>query len=365
MATASDLPFVAPPQDDPKQANILLVDDEPANLRVLEAILRGEGYARVTSLSDPRAVEPLYRAQRFDIVLLDINMPYLDGFTVMERLKAANAEDHLPVLVLTAQADTATRLRALRSGARDFVTKPFLREEVLTRIRNQIETRLLHNRLRDQNRALEERVHERTRELHDSRLDIIRRLGRAAEYRDNETGLHIIRMSKVSELLARACGMNDDEADMVLNASPMHDIGKIGVPDRILLKPGKLDPEEWEVMKTHATIGSEILSGHGSNLIEAARAIALTHHEKWDGSGYPAGLRGEDIPLVGRIVAVSDVFDALTSERPYKRAWSVDESTAFLRTQSGRHLDPWLIELFMDILPDVLAIRRHYADSAA
>jgi putative two-component system response regulator len=347
---------------DVTHANILIVDDEPANVRLLESMLRMEGYVNLTSLRDPRSVLKQYQAQRFDIILLDINMPHLDGFQVMAQLRTLNLESYIPILVLTAQADTATRLRALEAGAKDFVSKPFIRQEVLTRIRNILEVRLAHNYLKTQNHLLDQKVQERTRELEETRLEIIRRLGRAAEYRDNETGLHIIRMSKYSEMLGRAAGMNPTESAILLDASPMHDIGKIGIPDRILLKPGKLDAGEWAVMKTHATIGAEILSGHASALLETARLIADTHHEKWDGSGYPRGLKAQNIPLVGRVVAVCDVFDALVSRRPYKQAWPVEEAIAEIKSQSGRHFDPELVGLFMQMLPDVLEIRHCYAE---
>jgi len=343
-------------------ARILIVDDEPANVRLLEAMLRIGGYQNLTSLTDSREVEPLYKDRTFDIVLLDINMPHLDGFQVMERLRSIHARDYPPVLVLTAQPDAATRLKALQAGARDFVTKPFLREEVMTRIRNLLEVRMLHNRLSDQNAWLEERVRERTHELNETRLEIIRRLGRAAEYRDNETGLHIIRMSKYAQLIGLALGFSTAEGDMLLSASPMHDIGKIGIPDRILLKPGKLDPDEWAIMKTHASIGAEILSGHHSEILEMARTIAINHHEKWDGSGYPNGTRGDEIPLVGRIVALSDVFDALTSERPYKKAWPVREAVAYVTEQSGKHFDPDLVKVFHAEMPQLLEIRHRYPE---
>jgi putative two-component system response regulator len=347
---------------DVTRASILIVDDEPTNVRLLESMLRMEGYTNLTSTQDSRSVVELYKAQRFDIILLDINMPYMDGFQVMAQLRALHLESYIPILVLTAQADTATRLQALEAGAKDFVSKPFIRQEVMTRIRNILEVRLAHNYLQNQNQLLDRKVRERTREIEETRLEIIRRLGRAAEYRDNETGLHIIRMSKYSEMLGRAAGMSSAESSILLDASPMHDIGKIGIPDSILLKPGKLDPGEWEVMKTHTTIGAEILSGHDSDLLETARLIAVTHHEKWDGSGYPNGLKGAGIPLVGRIVAVCDVFDALVSWRPYKQAWPVEDAIAEIRSQAGRHFDPELVGLFMKMLPDVLEVRHQYAE---
>ena len=345
-------------------AHILVVDDQPANVLLLERILAAEGYRNVESLSDSRAVAGAYAARRHDLVLLDLNMPYVDGFEVMAQLKQLVPEDYVPILVLTAQSDRQTRLKALESGARDFLTKPFDRLEVVNRIRNLLEVRLLHNQVQNQNRVLEERVRERTRELFDTRLEIIRRLGRAAEYRDNETGLHIIRMSQISQYIGRASGMGEADADMLLNASPMHDIGKIGIPDRILLKPGKFDPDEWEIMKTHTTIGAEMLAGHGSELMQMASDIAYTHHEKWDGSGYPRNLRGEEIPLAGRIVAISDVFDALTSERPYKKAWPVEQAIAYIRDNAGKHFDPALVKCFDEVLPEIIQVSDRYAEPA-
>jgi len=343
-------------------ARILIVDDQAPNVKLLERMLQLEGYTNVFGITDPTRVAELYAIHHFDIVLLDLNMPQLDGYQVMQQLQELEQENYVPILVLTAQSDPATRLRALQSGARDFIGKPFDRLEVLTRIRNMLEVRLMHNQIRDQNILLEQKVAERTRELSETRLEIIRRLGRAAEYRDNETGLHIIRMSQYSALLGRAAGLSDAECEMLLNASPMHDIGKIGIPDRILLKPGKFEPDEWEIMKTHAAIGAGILSGHHSELMEMARTIAISHHEKWDGSGYPNGLAGDAIPLAGRIVAVCDVFDALTSVRPYKHAWSVEESMSYIALHSGRHFDPALGQCFQEIMPEILAIRERYAE---
>lgn len=345
-----------------KTAKILIVDDQAPNVVLMEKMLHGDGYSNVHTATDPRQVLGLYNEHHFDLILLDLNMPYLTGFEVMDQLRELEPDSYVPILVLTAQPDMKTRLRALESGARDFLTKPFDRLEVLTRIRNMLEVRLMHNQIRDQNKVLEEKVQERTRELADTRFEIIRRLGRAAEYRDNETGLHIVRMSKYSQLLGRVAGMSEQQCELLLNASPMHDIGKIGIPDSILLKPGKLDPDEWEIMKTHPVIGAEILSGHQSELMTMASQIALAHHEKWDGSGYPHGLSGEDIPLEARVVAVCDVFDALTTARPYKRAWPVEDAVAYIYDNSGRHFDPRLTRLCPEILPEILAIRERYAE---
>lgn len=302
------------------------------------------------------------RKASFDLILLDICMPELDGFEVMELLKKDAGGDYLPILVLTALADNQTRIRALQSGAKDFVTKPFNRHEILNRVRNILEVRQLHNQLLEQNAGLERQVRERTAELSETRLEIIQRLGYAAEHRDNETGLHIIRMSHFSALLARTAGLSGQEEEMILNASPMHDIGKLAIPDRILLKPGKLDREEWEIMKTHAKKGAEILEGHPSGLLKAAREIALCHHEKWDGSGYPNGLKEEEISIEVRIVAIADVFDALTSKRPYKESWPVEKAFAEIETCAGRHFDPKLAETFLTVKPEIQAIMERYAE---
>ena len=236
------------------------------------------------------------------------------------------------------------------------------KRQTWARIHNIIEVRLLHKALRQQNSALEARVRVRTQELHETRLEIVRRLGRVVEYRDNETGLHVIRMSHYAALLGRAHGMPSAECDMLLHACPMHDIGKIGIPDRILLKPSRLSPEEWGIMQSHTTIGAELLAGHDSGLMQMAYHTALTHHEKWDGSGYPHGLAGKAIPLVGRITAICDVFDALTSERPYKAAWAIEDAVAELQELRGTHFDPELVDQFCGILPDIMVIYEQYAE---
>jgi len=342
--------------------SILLVDDERANVLLLKKMLKLHGYSSVFEITDSREVLSACLSNDFDLILLDLNMPYLDGYEVMAQLRAEQGYEPPPILVLTAQIAQEYCTRALVEGARDYVRKPFEHVELLARVRNLLEVRVSAKRMKSQNQELERRVLDRTRELHDTQLEVVRRLGRAAEYRDNETGMHILRMSKVSELLARALGLSGAMCDLLLNASPMHDIGKIGVPDNILLKPGRFEADEWGVMKTHAQIGADILSGDDSELMKLAQLIALTHHEKWDGSGYPAGLTGEEIPLVGRIVAVADVFDALTSKRPYKKAWEVDDAVAFMKEQSGKHFDPQVLALFIEKLDEVLLIRDEYSD---
>ena len=344
-----------------KEAKILIVDDQPANVTLIEKMLDIDGYINVLSTTDPTQVESIYLEQNSDLVLLDLNMPVMDGYEVLSKIREVDP-DYPPIIVLTAQSDRESRIKALNLGARDFLAKPFDRVELMTRIRNMLEVRIMTTAMKNQNIVLDGMVKERTKELNDTRLEVIRRLGRAAEYRDDMTGFHIVRMSRYSQLLALAAGMSELDADMLLNASPMHDIGKIGIPDRVLMKPGKLDAEEWTIMQTHVDIGVEILSGSSSELMNMAAEVAQNHHEKWDGSGYPRSLAGEEIPLSGRVVAIADVFDALTTERPYKKAWSVDESVEFLKEQKGKHFEPRLVDLFIEILPDILAIRQQYLE---
>ena len=344
-----------------KEAKILIVDDQPANVTLIEKMLDIDGYINVIATTDPTQVESIYLEQNSDLILLDLNMPVMDGYQVLTKIREVDP-DYPPIIVLTAQSDRESRIKALDLGARDFLAKPFDRVELMTRIRNMLEVRIMTKAMKNQNMILDGMVKAKTKELNDSRLEVIRRLGRAAEYRDDMTGFHIIRMSRYSQLLAAAAGMREEEAELLLNASPMHDIGKIGIPDSVLMKPGKLEPEEWKIMQSHVDIGVEILSGSDSLLMNMAAEIAQNHHEKWDGSGYPRALSGEDIPLSGRIVAVADVFDALTSERPYKEAWSVESAIEYLQEQSGKHFDPQLVALFLEILPDILIIRNQYTE---
>jgi len=342
---------------------IFVVDDEQVNLKLLDKILTSAGYANLVLIRDPRQVLPAYQQHRPSLILLDLNMPGLDGYQVMDQL--AGLEDPLlpPIVILTAQHHQEYLLKALEAGARDFISKPFDRRELLMRVRNFLDAHVAHRLVRNQKDHLEELVQQRTFELEETRLEIIRRLGHAAEYRDEETGNHIIRMSKMCALLAQKAGWSEQQCDLIVSASPMHDIGKIGIPDAILLKPGKLEPDEWLTMKTHAEIGARLLDGNDSDLMVMAREVALNHHEKWDGSGYPAGLQGKDIPMSGRISALADVFDALTSERPYKRAWPVAEAVQLIRDNRGKHFDPELTDLFLSNVDAFVDIKHAYQDA--
>jgi len=292
----------------------------------------------------------MFAKSRPRLVLLDLHMPQMDGFELMERLDSIIGERRsIAFLVLTADATEETKRRALSMGARDFLTKPLDRIELLLRVRNLLHVEDLQDRLFEQNANLEDEVAERTRDLERARLEVLERLALASEYRDDDTQEHAWRIGRTCALLAIGLGLPDREVELIRRAAPLHDIGKVGIPDAILLKPGKLSGEEFETIKTHTTIGAEILSGSRSPLLVMAEQIALTHHERWDGQGYPHGLRSEQIPLSGRIVAVADVFDALTHDRPYKRAWHVREALAEILREAGRHFDPEVVQAFSSL----------------
>jgi putative two-component system response regulator len=337
-----------------RRKSILAVDDIAENLMVLDEILRDQYRVRVAR-NGQRALELIWDEDPPDLILLDVMMPGMDGFEVCRRLKEDPRSRHIPVVFVTALGEVEDEAHGFEVGGVDYISKPVSPPVVRARVRT-------HLMLYERNLELERRVRERTLELADTQLEIIRRLGRAAEFKDNQTGLHVIRMSHYSRLIAEAAGVPEPQLDVLLNAAPMHDVGKIGIPDRILQKPGRLTAEEWKLMRRHPTIGAEIIGDHASPVLEMAREIALTHHERWDGQGYPAGLREGEIPLTGRIVALADVFDALTTRRPYKEAWEVDRAVAYLREQSGSQFDPRLVPAFMEALPEVLTFRDRYAD---
>jgi putative two-component system response regulator len=329
------------------ELGILVVDDEDLNLRFLRRVLEQAGYTRVQTTNDPSHALGLFLEARPDLVVLDLHMPGMDGFELMGRLAGvAGDRAAVPILVLTGDASEEVKRRALSSGARDFLTKPFSQTELLLRVGNLLEVQRLYARLREQNESLERQVHERTRDLEQARLEILGRLTLATEYRDDRTQEHAWRIGRSCALLALGLGLPGSEVELIRRASPLHDIGKIAIPDAILLKPGKLTDDEFEQVKAHTTIGAEILSGSQSPLLRLGERIALTHHERWDGKGYPHRLRGLEIPLAGRIVAVADVFDALTHERPYKSAWPVEHAVTEILSQRGRQFDPGVVDAF-------------------
>ena len=332
---------------------ILLADDDPVNCRLLARLL-GEG-ADVTFVHDGGAALERAVADRPDLILLDVNMPVLDGYETCRRLKALPGLDALPVIFITGLNDSDAETAAFSAGAVDFVTKPFHPDVVRARVNTHLELKFLHD-------DLESQVRERTRQLEETQREILQRLAMAAEYRDPDTGTHINRIGSFVHLLCSSLGMERSVCDEVALASTLHDLGKIAIPDGILLKPTRLTDEEFTIMKRHPSIGGQLLEGLEPSLFEVARQIAMTHHEKWDGSGYPAGLSGEAIPLVGRMVALCDVYDALTSERPYKGAWTSEEAFDEIARGRGLHFDPALTDLFLSLKAEILRIQADHGD---
>lgn len=347
---------------------ILVVDDEPINRELLEDMLVPLGY-RVIQAPDGETALRMAQDGSPDVILLDVMMPNLDGFEVARRLKTAEETKAIPIVMVTALQAVADRIKALEAGASDFLAKPVDRAELQATVNAQVQVKAYHDHLKNYQQELEAEVARRTeqlsRALHklkEASLDTIMRLARAAEYKDEETGAHIQRMSAYSAAVARQLGLGETVAQWILYAAPMHDIGKIGIPERILLKPGKLDADEWEIMKQHTIIGGKILEGAKAGYLKLAEIIALTHHEKWDGTGYPRGLQGKAIPQVGQITAIADVFDALTSKRPYKDAFPVEKSFAIIKQSRGSHFKPEIVDAFFAIEAEILSIKETYLD---
>jgi putative two-component system response regulator len=340
---------------DTHSQTILVVDDSPENIDILVSLLEDD-YMVKAAISGEEALKVSFLYPHPDLVLLDIVMEGMDGYEVISRLKADPRTINIPVIFLTSKTSDQDETKGLDLGAVDYILKPFSPSLVKRRVRTQLA-------LYDRHRELEREVSERTAELAQTQLSIIRRLGRAAEFKDNETGLHVIRMSHYARIVATELGMTETETDRMLNAAPMHDVGKMGISDQIMCKPTKLDEGEWIIMRKHPAWGVEIIGDClGSELLTWASCIALTHHEKWNGTGYPNGISGETIPLIGRIVAVADVFDALTSVRPYKEKWSVDDTMLYFRKEAGAHFDPALVNTLERCLPSILQIMAEYAE---
>ncbi len=347
-------------------AIILIVDDEELNLQLLEVMLLPTGYTVLKADNGQKAVDIARRSQP-DVILMDIMMPVMNGIDATRILKADETTRDIPIVMTTALRDVQDRIRALEAGADDYMSKPFDMTELRIRVQTLVQVKAYHDHLKNYKNLLEQQVQERTQQLQKAyeriqavSLETIHILSRTAEFKDERTGKHIQRIGGYAAAIARKIGLKPVTIERLLYAAPMHDIGKIAIPDAILLKPGKLDPEEWEIMKTHAVIGSEILSAGKEAIIRLAAIIARTHHERWDGTGYPDGLAGKQIPLAGRIVAITDVFDALMSERPYKKAFSIEDSVRIIREGRGTHFDPELTDAFLDMLPEIETIRNRY-----
>ena len=341
---------------------IAIVDDSEINLTLFKALVVKLGDCEPLLFQEPAKGLEWCSRNRPELVIVDFLMPGMDGLEFIRRLRAVPGLEELPILMITANDDMGVRYSALQIGAMDFLTKPVDHIEFSARVRNMLALGASRKKLADKASWLAEEVRKATAVIHAREQELLFRMSRAAEFRDPETGAHIQRMAHYSRLIAVRLGLSLADQELILQAAPMHDIGKIGIPDGILLKPGVLTREEFSIMKTHAQIGFDLLDGSESTILQAAALIALTHHERFDGSGYPRGLRGEEIPLFGRIVAVADVFDALTSERPYKRAWPVDRAQAYLRDGAGGHFDPHCVSVFLHHWADVQTIYERYRD---
>ncbi len=324
---------------------ILIIDDEEPNVDLLERILVKAGFTRIESLTDPRRALSRFREFAPDILLLDLHMPHLDGFEVLRQVRTRVGEtEYFPTLVISGDLSSAAKQRALTAGAKDFLEKPYDNVEVVLRVMNLLETR-------DLNQSLEERVEERTKQVRSAQFAVAERLAMAAELRDYQRGLHTHRVGRTAATVASALGLDRNQVEIIRQAAPLHDIGKIGIPDSILLKPGSLSLEEWDILKTHTTLGASILSGSDSPIMQVAEEIALYHHENWDGTGYTPGMAGEEIPLPGRITAVADVFDALIQDRPYKSEWPLEEAVEWIASERGRKFDPAVVDAFLETDP--------------
>jgi two-component system response regulator RpfG len=344
---------------------VIVVDDQSTGRAILEQVVRSLD-ERVLVEGFARPVDAVVWATRHiaDLVLVDYMMPDMDGIEFVKRLRALPGYEHVPIVMVTVHDDRKVRYAALDAGITDFLTKPVDARECLARCRNLLTLRRQQLVLEDRRRLLEHMVEDATREVREREKETLLRLARAGEFRDEETGYHLIRMSRYSRLIANAIGLDRDEAETIELAAPLHDIGKIGIPDQILLKAAKLDAAEWQVMRRHPVIGHEILKGSASKYVRMGALIALGHHEKHDGSGYPNGLVGDHIPLCARIVAVADVYDALTSVRPYKQAWSTEDALHYVVSQAGKHFDPRLVDAFVGVKREVVQVQNEWRDPA-
>ncbi len=342
---------------------IAIIDDSEINLTLLKALVNKLGDCDpMLFLESPKGLA--WCSENLpELIIVDYMMPDLDGIELIARLRKIPGREEIPILMITANDDRDVRYEALESGATDFLNKPIDRMEFSARVRNMLALGASRRKLADKASWLADEVKKATAAVHEREQELLFRMSRAAEFRDPETGAHIQRMSHYSHLIARRLGLSDEDQQLILQAAPMHDIGKIGIPDHILLKPGALTPDEFEVMKTHAVLGFELLRGSESTILQSAATIAISHHERFDGLGYPYAVAGDAIPLFGRIVAVADVFDALTSERPYKKAWPIEMALAYLREGAGKHFDPACVQAMLASWDEVLLVFEQYQDA--
>lgn len=389
--SVSGEPVVATPKTDSDQrivrdAQVMIVDDEATNIEIVRAYLEEDGFEHFITTTDSALALPTIKSYLPDIVLLDINMPKVSGLAILQAMRDDPALKMIPAVVLTASTSSDIKLKALRHGASDFLAKPVDPSELILRVENVLAVKAYQDHLAKQSEQLEREVRMRTRELVRSRQEAIHCLARAAEYRDDDTGQHVLRVGRYAALISQELGFPAAAIELIEQGAQLHDVGKIGIPDSILHKPGKLDPQEFEIMrdhcgigrriinplsheesirlKQHTSVGMQIMNSTSSPVLKLASVIAATHHEKWDGSGYPNGLSGNDIPIEGRIVAVADVFDALGSDRPYKKAFPVEKCVEILQDGRGKHFDPNVLDAFLRRLDDAVAIRNSYVDSS-
>jgi putative two-component system response regulator len=345
-------------------AKILIVDDQKQNIHVLETILNLEGFSNLITTTDSRTVVDLYEQSQPDLILLDLMMPHLDGFAVLEQLqRRAGPDTYLPVIVLTADMTTGTKRKALMMGAQDFLTKPLDPIEVILRIRNILQVHFFHDHMLNQNQLLAQQVRQRTHDLEHAHTEILLRLARAAEYRDDQTGQHTQRVGQVTRILGRLLGFTEPEVDLMGQAATLHDIGKIGIPDQILLKRGSLTEDEVRLMRQHPKIGGHILEGSTVPILQLGETIALSHHERWDGTGYPHQLRHDEIPMAGQIVAVADTFDVITHTRLYKPANSVAFAVNEIAHNRGTQFAPIVVDAFLAWQRQIIANPVGQSDS--
>ncbi len=348
--------------DDFKEMNVLICDDSITNALILMELIEKQISTHTITLTDPRKIAPTLKEQQIDMMLLDLEMPYLSGFEVMEQVRLEYTPDQLPILVITGVEGKETRNKALANGANDFLNKPIDQVEVELRVKNLLKVRKSYIIHEKNNQILEQKVKQRTIELNHSIDALLHDLAMAGELKDNDTGKHVIRVGKYARILADGYGLPEKVAAMVELTAPLHDIGKIGIPDKILLKPARLDQDEKKIMDQHTLFAKQLISSHESPLIQMAKTIALNHHERWDGEGYPEKIKGESIPIEGRITAIADVFDALTTQRPYKKAWPFAEAVHYIKDQAGHAFDPALVTVFMNNLPKIEKVKKEFSD---
>lgn len=344
------------------QRTVYVADDVMTNIELVEAVFRNDQSLIIKKASDGKELLDAIKDNMPDLIVLDLMMPIMDGFGVLESLKELREKSYFPIIVLSALTDKQSIIRALSMGADDYVTKPFFVEELKARVYNMLKLKERDEYLNTSLDVMESNLLEKLQMLEHTQLEIVIRLGKAAEFRDDETGRHIERLSDYVNLIAEELGLNLEQSMMVRYATPMHDVGKIGIPDGVLLKPGKLTDDEFKIIKLHTVIGGKILSGTTLPLLELAREIAVSHHERWDGNGYPLRLKGKETPRSGRIVAIVDVFDALTSNRVYKEAWPTEKAIEYIKDQREKQFDPEVVDAFLNIVDNIIRIKSVKSD---